>query len=187
MNVVQGKATAVLSAILLLSALSHANAETCDGSLNTGATSVTTRKPRILFMCVANSARSQLAEALARHIFGDNAVIQSAGSEPKNVNPFAVQALQEIGVPVDHMVSKGISDLDPEFLPEIDLVITLCADEVCPILPSRGAKRLHWPYPDPAGVQGSDANKLEKFRETRDLIRKRVIELAIHMGIEPNS
>ncbi len=170
--------------ILLTLLVTGSNAIACNEILNGGPMTETPRKPRILFMCVANSARSQLAEALAREVFGDRAIIQSAGSEPKTVNPFAMRVLEEIGVGTEHMTSKGIQDLPGEFIQEVDLVITLCADEVCPILPSRRARKLHWPYPDPAGVQGADADKLQAFRETRDLIKSRILELSQELGFE---
>lgn len=128
---------------------------------------------KILFLCVANSARSQLAEGLARHLFGGHIEIQSAGSQPTRVNPFAVQALKEVGIDISKQDSKSVDDLAPEFLAGLDYVITLCAEEVCPILPSR-AKKLHWPLPDPAGKGGADPEQLERFRVTRDEIRKRL-------------
>jgi arsenate reductase len=130
------------------------------------------KKPHILFMCVANSARSQLAEGLAKHLFGSEAVIESAGSQPSRVNPLAVAALHEIGVDISHHRSKSVDDLDPQFVSRLDYVITLCAEEVCPIVLSK-AKRLHWPHPDP-GKAGTEAEKRQSFRETRDGIRRKL-------------
>lgn len=173
----------LLAAFLLLMGSPYVHAGSCDGLFNKGGVPVASRRPRILFMCVANSARSQLAEALARNIFGGKAIVQSAGSEPKSVNPFAIQVLEEIGIRTDHMASKGVVDLAPEFVQEIDFLITLCADEVCPVLPSRRAKKFHWPYPDPASVQGMNTEKLQSFRETRDLIRARILELASDLNL----
>ena len=130
----------------------------------------------ILFMCVANSARSQLAEGLAKSMFGDRAEIQSAGSQPSKVNPFAVEVMKEIGIDLSKHYSKAIDDLSPRFLVGLTYVITLCAEEVCPILVSKATK-LHWPMPDPAGHdQMSQRERIELFRETRDAIKTRLTE-----------
>lgn len=126
---------------------------------------------KILFMCVANSARSQLAEGLAKSIFPD-AEIQSAGSHPGKLNPFAVKVMNEIGIDISKHYSKSTDDLSPKFIVDLDYVITLCAEEVCPIMVSK-AKKLHWPLPDPAG-SGSDSQITERFRRTRDEIRSRL-------------
>ena len=128
---------------------------------------------KILFMCVANSARSQLAEGLARHLFGNSAEIQSAGSAPSKVNPFAIRAMSEIGIEISKHSSKSVEDLAPEFIANLDFVITLCAEEVCPVLISKATK-LHWPLSDPAGKGGTDEEQLARFRMTRDEIKKRL-------------
>lgn len=91
---------------------------------------------KILFLCVANSARSQMAEGLARHILGDRATVESAGSNPTSVNPFAIKAMQEIGIDITGHRSKIVT---AEMAAANDLVITLCADEVCPALPPKCA------------------------------------------------
>ena len=127
----------------------------------------------ILFMCVANSARSQLAEGIAKQIFGSKADIRSAGSQPTKVNPFAIRALNEAGADFRSLYSKTVDDLPREFVDKLDYVITLCAEEVCPIIISK-AKKLHWPLPDPAGKDGSDEEQIARFRNTRDEIRKRL-------------
>ncbi len=136
-----------------------------------------TNKPRILFMCVANSARSQLAEALAKQAFGDGAEIRSAGSRPTQVNPYAVRVLSEAGADHQSLVSKSIADLPADFVANLDYVITLCAEEVCPIILSPATK-LHWPLPDPAGHAGSDSEQMDRFRATRDAIARRLGEFA---------
>lgn len=124
----------------------------------------------ILFLCVANSARSQLAEGLARQILGTGANIQSAGSEPSGkVNPFALQVLKELNIDTAPLHSKSIGSFDNAFLDGLDYVVTLCADEVCPVFLSK-AKKLHWPHPDPANVLGNDEEKSAAFREARDSI-----------------
>lgn len=123
---------------------------------------------RILFLCVANSARSQMAEGLARHLFGDRASVQSAGSAPTRVNPHAIAALAEFGIDITGQSSKHVADIPPE---SIDLVITLCDEEVCPVYPGR-VERLYWPLPDPAGAPPDQASA--RFRAVRDMLRTRL-------------
>ena len=125
---------------------------------------------KILFMCVANSARSQLAEGLAKNILGSKVQIESAGSAPSKVNSLAVQTLKEEGIDISKHYSKSVDGLSPEFLKDLDYVITLCAEEVCPVLISK-AKKLHWPHPDPAG------GDIQRFREVRDMIKARIVTL----------
>ena len=141
---------------------------------------------KILFMCVANSARSQLAEGLAQKIFGSEVEIQSAGSHPKEVNPYAIMVLKEVGIDISTNTSKSVDQLAPQFLAGLDYVITLCAEEVCPTLVAPTAKRRHWPFPDPAGRVGSTMDRvsgngtesaeeyLEKFRRVRDGIETKL-------------
>lgn len=126
----------------------------------------------ILFLCVANSARSQLAEGLAKSLMGPQAKIESAGSEPSGVvQPWALKALEEVGINISSHRSKSISDLSAEFMASLDYVVTLCHEEICPVLPT-SAKRLHWPTPDPAAVPEWD--KPAAFRRARDEIKKRI-------------
>ena len=126
--------------------------------------------PGLLFLCVANSARSQMAEGLARARFGDRVRIASAGSSPAAVNPFAIAALDEVGIDISGQRSRSVETIDPA---AVDLVVTLCAEEVCPAFLG-AARRLHWPLPDPAGGAGSDAEKLDGFRAVRDEIARRL-------------
>lgn len=128
--------------------------------------------PGILFLCVANSARSQMAEGLAREIFGDRARVMSAGSEPSHVNPYAIEVMQEVGVDLSTHHSKSVQTIDPT---QVDVVITLCAEEVCPVFLGN-AKRLHWPLPDPASKDPSiTADELRaRFRATRDALRTKL-------------
>lgn len=123
---------------------------------------------RILFLCVANSARSQMAEGLARHMLG-GVEAMSAGSAPSSVNPHAVAVMAELGIDISGQRSTAVADVDVE---TVDVVVTLCAEEVCPLLPGR-VRRLHWPIPDPA--PGDDRAAPEavraRFREARDRIR----------------
>jgi len=124
----------------------------------------------VLFLCVANSARSQMAEGIARSLAGDRVPIQSAGSAPSGVNPLAARVLSEIGIDISGQRSKSVGEIDRA---AVDTVITLCAEEVCPVYLG-GARRLHWPLPDPAGRGGSEEESLERFRAVRDELRRRI-------------
>ncbi len=136
---------------------------------------------KILFMCVANSARSQLAEGLACQIFPD-ADIQSAGSHPTKLNSYAVQVMKEIGIDISTHYSKSVEDLSSNFLADLDYVITLCAEEICPVLISK-AKKLHWPFPDPASKQIlSEEISLKRFREARGSIKKRIQDFQLELN-----
>jgi thioredoxin type arsenate reductase len=124
----------------------------------------------ILFLCVANSARSQMAEGIARSIAPPDIKIWSAGFRPTSVRPEAVQALREIGIDISSHRSKNISEIPSS---EVDVVITLCTEEVCPVFPGI-AKRLHWGLPDPAAVDGAKEDRLNTFRQTRDELKRRI-------------
>jgi len=129
-------------------------------------------KPRVLFLCVANSARSQMAEGLARVALGEGAQVQSAGSAPSRVNPYAVEVMAELGVDLGGQRSKSVDGVDPA---SVDVVITLCAEEVCPAFLG-GAERLHWPIPDPASDDPSLGREqlLARFRAARDTLKERI-------------
>jgi arsenate reductase len=136
---------------------------------------------RVLFLCVANSARSQMAEGWARHLLGDRLAAVSAGSRPSRVNPYAIEVMREAGVDIGAQVSKSVDSFDVD---DLDLVITLCAAEVCPVLPGR-VRRLHWPIADPAAALAGDTPERirQRFRDARDQIRARIgAELAPMMG-----
>ena len=131
----------------------------------------------ILFLCVANSARSQLAEALARQRFGDEVGVYSAGSQPSGrVNPYAVRVLEEVGIDTRNLRSKAIDEID---LDGVDLIVTLCAEEACPVVSAR-ARRLDWAMPDPdrKNEDLTDEERLAIFRQTRDAIARRIEVLA---------
>jgi arsenate reductase (thioredoxin) len=123
---------------------------------------------RILFLCVANSARSQMAEGLARRVLDGMATISSAGSGPSHVNPHAIEAMAEISIGIASHTSKSVLEMD---VSDFDVVITLCADEACPVLPGH-VQRLHWPVPDPARSEPGDSPESirQRFRDTRDEI-----------------
>ena len=129
-------------------------------------------RAHVLFLCVANSARSQMAEGLARRILGERAKVSSAGSNPAPLNPHAVEAMAEIGIDITGQHSKSVEAIDPSGL---DLVVTLCAEEVCPVLPGQ-VRRLHWPITDPAAEDHGDPHA--RFCAARDLIRESIEALA---------
>jgi arsenate reductase len=126
----------------------------------------------VLFLCVANSARSQMAEGLGRLIFGDRVRVQSAGTKPSRVNPYAIEVMKEIGADLGSHASKSVDTIDPA---TVGTVITLCAEEVCPVFLG-GAQRLHWPIPDPASDDPSLTRDemLRRFRTARDSIRQKL-------------
>ena len=132
----------------------------------------------ILFLCVANSARSQVAEGLARWIFGDRIPVMSAGSEPSTVNPYAVEVMRELGIDLTTHHSKSVQTIDPA---AVHTVITLCAEEVCPVFLGR-ARRIHWPIPDPASNEPLPREELlSRFRGARDTLRVKLEGLAIEL------
>lgn len=133
-------------------------------------------KISLLFMCVANSARSQMAEGLARKLFGDGARVQSAGSEPSRVNPYAIEVMLEVGIDITTHHSKSVETIDPN---TVDTVITLCKEEVCPLFLGK-ARRLHWPIPDPASKDPSIPREemLHRFRAARDTIQRMIERFA---------
>ncbi len=128
---------------------------------------------KLLFMCVANSARSQIAEGIAKKLFLGSE-IQSAGSHPGKLNPYATLVMKEIGIDISKHFSKSVADLDKDFVKDLDYVITLCAEEVCPVIISK-AQKLHWPFPDPASKEKlSDTELLSRFRSARDAIYEKL-------------
>ncbi|MDB2535257.1 arsenate reductase ArsC [Gammaproteobacteria bacterium] len=133
----------------------------------------------ILFLCVANSARSQMAEGLAKSMFGKEHNIQSAGSIPSGeVHLNAVIAMDDIGIDIRDQHSKSTDDLDKDFIDNLDYAITLCAEEVCPVLPSK-AESLHWMNEDPANVSYSEKQLKTSFSNTRDNLYKLIKKFMI--------
>lgn len=122
-------------------------------------------KLQVLFLCTANSARSQMGEGLLRHLAGNRVDVFSAGRAPSSVNPFALRAMRQRGIDISGHSSDHINQyLDREF----DYVITVCdsAAESCPVFPGR-AQRIHWSFPDPAAVEGDGDAVLESFISVR--------------------
>jgi arsenate reductase len=142
-----------------------------------------TAKRRILILCTANSARSQMAEGLLRHDAGDRFEVASAGTQPGKVRPEAVAVMQEIGIDIAGHRSKSVDEFADQ---SFDLVLTVCdsARETCPVYPGH-ATRLHQAFADPAAVQGSEAERLDAFRRVRDEIRVFLTSLA--KGTLPHS
>jgi arsenate reductase len=131
---------------------------------------------RVLFLCTGNSARSQMAEAFARHYGQGRVEASSAGIEPRGLHPFTVKAMKEKGMDVSRQQSKAVTD---EMLRAADVVITVCghADDRCPALPT-DVRKLHWPIEDPAVFSGRAPEEvLAAFRRARDDLESRVRDL----------
>ena len=141
----------------------------------------------VLFLCTHNSARSILAEALLNDLGRGRFKAYSAGSSPRQnqkPNPMALQTLAKIGIATDGLYSKSWDEFGKSDSPHMDLVITVCdnaAGEVCPYWPGQPATA-HWGYPDPSEAPGTDAQKLEAFRQTMHAIRRR-LELLVNLPV----
>ena len=129
-------------------------------------------RKRVLILCTGNSARSQMAEGLLRHIAGDRFDVASAGVSPTHVRPEAITAMRDIGIDISHHNSKSVDTFSRQ---EFDYVITVCdnAKEQCPIFPGK-TKRIHWSFADPAAAEGDDEMRLAVFRKVRDEILQRL-------------
>ena len=128
--------------------------------------------PRVLFLCTHNSARSQMAEGLLRHLSGGRVHAFSAGTEATRVRPLAVRAMAEVGIDIAGQESKTLQ----RYLGEpFDAVITVCddANEACPFFPG-ARERLHWSLPDPSKATGSEVERLAVYRTVRDDLRRRI-------------
>ncbi len=136
---------------------------------------------KILFLCVANSARSQMAEGLARHLLAPKAEIMSAGSAPTKPNPYAIEAMADRGIDITTHTSKSFDSLDAA---AFDYVITLCAEEICPWLPGK-TQRLHWPIDDPASSDPAltPEDFRRRFAAARDEIEARIRAFAEASGM----
>jgi arsenate reductase len=129
-------------------------------------------KPKVLFLCTGNSARSQMAEGYLRQVAGDRYEVLSAGIRPKGLNPLAVEAMREVGIDISQQQSKDVR----EFLgTAVQYVVTVCdnAKEHCPIFPGT-FKFLHWSFEDPAAAMGSHDQRLAVFRQVRDRIKAHI-------------
>jgi arsenate reductase len=138
---------------------------------------------RVLFLCTGNSARSQMAEAFLRKYAGEHFEAYSAGLKPKQVNPFTIKVMQEAGIDISNQTSKGIETFLGKVL--FQYLITVCddADKNCPTVWPGVNTRMHWSFEDPAAFQGTDEEKLEKFRQIRDLIDDKMKSWLTEQGI----
>ena len=130
------------------------------------------KKLNLLFLCTGNSCRSQMAEGWAKHLGGDEFMVESAGIEAHGKNPRAIAVMREAGVDISDQESTRVTE---EMLQRADVVVTVCghADEHCPVLPA-GIKKIHWPLSDPARATGTEDEIMAQFRATRDEVRTRV-------------
>ncbi len=134
---------------------------------------------KVLFLCVHNSARSQMAEAYLKLFASIGLEIQSAGLEPGKLNPYAVRAMREDGIDISTHPTRSVLDLHKAG-ETFDYVITVCSPEAaerCPVFPGESARQ-HWPFPDPSTFTGTDEQIMEQVREVRDAIRDRVRQFA---------
>lgn len=132
-------------------------------------------KAKVLFVCIHNSARSQMAETFLNQICGEQFEALSAGLEPGKLNPIVVEAMHEIGIDISRNQTKAVSDMLKSGK-TFQYVVTVCDEtsaERCPIFPGI-TKRLHWGFPDPSAIQGTHEQKLERTREIRDMIKSQV-------------
>ena len=130
---------------------------------------------KLVFLCTGNSCRSQMAEGFARHYGGEDLKVYSAGISPVGINPHAIEVMREAEIDISGQTSDL---LKPELLKDADVLVTLCGDaqESCPVVPGT-VKKLHWPLEDPARFIGSEEEVMDKFRDVRDDIRRRVYDL----------
>ena len=142
-----------------------------------------TQPLRVLFLCTHNSSRSQMAEGLLRARGGNAYDVFSAGTEPRVVHPLAIRAMQEIGLDISAQRAKGMEEFRTQ--PPMDLVVTVCdeAAEACPYFPN-ARRQVHWGFPDPSRVEGSEEERLAAFRHIRDLIATRVNQF---LGLHPSN
>jgi arsenate reductase (thioredoxin) len=129
---------------------------------------------RVIFLCTGNSARSQMAEAFLRKYGGDRFEAHSAGLEPKGLNPLTVKVMDEVGIDISNQRSKGVNEYLGKAL--FEYLITVCddAEKNCPTVWPGINKRMHWSFDDPAALEGTQEEKLAKFREIRDRIEQKV-------------
>jgi arsenate reductase len=128
----------------------------------------TGERTRVLILCTGNSARSQMAEGLLRHMTGDRVEVLSAGVEPSHIRPQAIAVMREIGIDISGYHSKSVAEFSGQ---EFSYVITVCdhAQELCPVFPGQ-TKRIHWSFADPAGVLADESTRLALYRRVRDEI-----------------
>jgi len=134
-------------------------------------------KKKVLFICVHNSARSQMAEAFLKQMAGDRFEVESAGLKPGKLNPVVVEVMKEVGVDISQNKTKSVFDFFKQGK-QYDYVVTVCDESqsgACPVFPGKG-ERLHWSFDDPSSFQGAMEERLEKTREVRDKIKRRIMK-----------
>ena len=132
-------------------------------------------KPKVLFLCTANSARSQMAESLLRKQAGERFDVYSAGLEPTQVHPYATKVMAEIGIDMAGHRAKGVEEFLGKMNPAYVIIVCENARQRCPTaFPATGATMIAWPIVDPAVAVGSEEERLRKFREARDQIAARI-------------
>ncbi|MDP3449381.1 MAG: arsenate reductase ArsC [Anaerolineaceae bacterium] len=143
-----------------------------------------TSKTRALFLCTGNSARSQMGEAFLRHYASDHFEAYSAGLDPKGMNPLTVTVMSEIGLDISGQTSKSVTEYLGKQL--IQVLVTVCdhAEKNCPTTWPGINKKMHWSFEDPAAVEGSEEEKLQKFREVRDQIDEKIQAWLTEQGID---
>lgn len=132
-------------------------------------------KQKVLFVCIHNSARSQMAEAWLKHLCGERFEAESAGISPGTLNPLVVKVMQEVGIDISHKQPQGVFDL-VKAGKIYSYVVTVCDEssaEQCPVFPGL-AKRLHWGFPDPSALTGTEEEKLVETRKIRDMIKDHI-------------
>ena len=144
-------------------------------------------KTQVLFLCTGNSARSQMAEAILKRYAGDTFDVQSAGLEPKGINPYTIRVMNEAGYDLSGHRSKSLREFMGHTLSRY--VITVCsqADASCPRGLWSSGEKLHWPFDDPAAFEGSEEEKLARFRETRNLMEQRVLAWLKEIDFQPET
>jgi len=144
-----------------------------------------TTKPLVLFLCTGNSARSQMAEALLRARAGDRFEVASAGLEPKGVHPLTLRVLAESGIETQGLRSKNSSEFLGKVKVRYAVIVCERANQSCPRIYPFATDTLYWPFEDPAAAEGTESQRLEKFRDIRDQIAARLDQWLSALNIPP--
>jgi len=139
-------------------------------------------KQKVLFICIHNSARSQMAEAWLNHFCGEQFEAESAGLSPGTLNPLVVKVMQEVGIDISHKKTQAVSDVIGQIYAYAVTVCDESSAEQCPVFPGP-TKRLHWSFPDPSALTGTEEDKLATTREIRDLIKTKVESWCQTLGV----
>lgn len=133
-------------------------------------------KPSVLFLCAHNAARSQMAEALLRRHAGERFDVASAGLEPTEVHPLTLRVLNEVGLDVSSQRAKGLEGIMGQRTFQLAIIVCERTQKNCPAIYPFALQRFDWPFEDPAEAQGSEEERLQKFRDVRDQIEARILE-----------